>query len=98
VQVRSRKTIDVISSHIETVRATIKAVAPERATISADDAHIEPPGSSSLACHPKMAAIRPARERRNTALNLAFLRTDRAQFQPEGWRHTLHRGETVYPT
>ena len=35
------KTIDVISSHIETVRTTIKAVAPERATISADDAHIE---------------------------------------------------------
>jgi erythromycin esterase-like protein len=37
----TRKTIDVISSHIETVRAAIKAVVPERAIIAADDAHIE---------------------------------------------------------
>jgi hypothetical protein len=35
----TRKTIDVISSHIETVRAAIKAVSPERATIPADNAH-----------------------------------------------------------
>ena len=45
----TRKTIDVISSHIETVRATIKAVAPERATISADDAHIEKAMREALA-------------------------------------------------
>ena len=44
-----RKTIDVISSHIETVRTTIKAVAPERATISADDAHIEKAMREALA-------------------------------------------------
>jgi hypothetical protein len=31
----TRNTIDVISSHIETVRAAMKAVAPERATIAA---------------------------------------------------------------
>jgi methyl-accepting chemotaxis protein len=37
----TRKTIDVISSHIETVRAAMKAVAPERAQIAAPDAHIE---------------------------------------------------------
>jgi hypothetical protein len=34
----TRNTIDVISSHIETVRAAMKAVAPERAQISAPDA------------------------------------------------------------
>jgi len=45
----TRKTIDVISSHIETVRTTIKAVAPERATISADDAHIEKAMREALA-------------------------------------------------
>jgi hypothetical protein len=39
----------VISSHIETVRATIEAVAPERATISADDAHIEKAMREALA-------------------------------------------------
>jgi len=37
----TRKTIDVISSHVETVRAAMKAVAPERAQIAAPDAHIE---------------------------------------------------------
>ena len=37
----TRKTIDVISSHIETVRAAMKAVAPERAQIAAPDTHIE---------------------------------------------------------
>jgi len=37
----TRNTIDVISSHIETVRAAMKAVAPERAQIAAPDAHIE---------------------------------------------------------
>ena len=37
----TRKTIDVISSHIETVRAAIKAVVPERAAIAADDSHID---------------------------------------------------------
>ena len=37
----TRNTIDVISSHIETVRAAMKAVAPERAQIPAPDAHIE---------------------------------------------------------
>jgi uridine kinase len=37
----TRKTIDVISSHIETVRAAIKTVAPERAAIAADDSHID---------------------------------------------------------
>jgi hypothetical protein len=31
----TRNTIDMISSHIETVRAAMKAVAPERATIAA---------------------------------------------------------------
>src|SRR5262245_66689512 len=36
----TRKTINVISSHTETVRAAIKAVAPERATIAADDSHV----------------------------------------------------------
>ena len=45
----TRKTIDVISSHIETVRTTIKAVAPERVTISADDAHIEKAVREALA-------------------------------------------------
>jgi hypothetical protein len=33
----TRRTIDVISSHIETVRAAIKAVAPERAANAADE-------------------------------------------------------------
>ena len=37
----TRNTIDVISSHIETVRAAMKAVAPERAQIAAPDTHIE---------------------------------------------------------
>ena len=37
----TRETIDVISSHIETVRAAMKAVAPEGAQIAAPDAHIE---------------------------------------------------------
>jgi hypothetical protein len=37
----TRNTIDVVSSHIETVRAAMKAVAPERAQIAAPDAHIE---------------------------------------------------------
>jgi len=45
----TRKTIDVISSHIETVRTTIKAVAPERATISADDTHVEKAMREALA-------------------------------------------------
>jgi hypothetical protein len=34
----TRKTIDMISSHIETVRATIKIVAPERAATAEHDA------------------------------------------------------------
>jgi hypothetical protein len=37
----TRKTIDMISSHIETVRATIKMVAPERAATAEHDAGLE---------------------------------------------------------
>jgi hypothetical protein len=37
----TRNTIDVIGSHIETVRAAMKAVGPERAKIAAADPHIE---------------------------------------------------------
>jgi len=37
----TRKTIDVIGSHIATVRAAMKAVAPERAQIAAPNTHIE---------------------------------------------------------
>src|SRR5262245_25514307 len=33
----TRKTIDVISSHIETVRAAMKTVSPERGPMAADD-------------------------------------------------------------
>jgi hypothetical protein len=36
----TRRTIDMISSHIETVRATIKVVAPERAATAEHDAAI----------------------------------------------------------
>jgi hypothetical protein len=38
---RTRNTIDVIGSHIETVRAAMKAVVPESAKIAAPGAHSE---------------------------------------------------------